>query len=492
MDAGVSASVATNRSIDPVFGGKRVHFIGIGGSGMSGLAQLLARRGATVTGTDQAWSEILDRLAGDGIAATADAQPTHLPDCELVVASAAIKDHHPLMQAARKRGVEILNYAQALGRVMIGRTGVSISGTHGKSTTTGLLAHVLITAGLDPSFIVGATCPQIGGGSRVGAASIPAGSLTGAPGVMVAEACEYNRSFHAHRPTLALINNIEEDHLDFYTGGLDEIIASFNAFAARLPSAANGGRLLIAHDGAHRRRVTAGLACAVSSFGFASLADYRVWCDTATGECTVSNRGTELLRWTSVLLGDHNVLNSAAAGILAVWLGAERRLIEQGLATFGGVDRRLQPMGVRVLPDGGRARVYDDYGHHPTEIDATLRAIRAGLAPARVVCVFQPHQHSRTRHLLEEFAQSFEQADVVLVPDIYFVRDTAEDAQSVSSADLVSRLRSRGAVAEHIPSFAGIVDYLDGVAQDGDLVVVMGAGPVWEIGRDWLARGAAC
>jgi UDP-N-acetylmuramate--alanine ligase len=351
-----------------------------------------------------------------------------------------------------------------------------------------MLAHVLITAGIDPSFIVGATCDQIGGGSRVGAERIPAGSLAGAPGVMVAEACEYNRSFHSHRPTLALINNIEEDHLDFYTGGLDEIIASFNAFAGRLPDRTQGGRLLIAHDGAHRRRVTAGLSCAVSSFGFAALADYRVQFDAQTRECSVSHRGAELLRWTSRLLGDHNVLNAAAAGILATWVGADRPLIESGLSTFGGVDRRLQHMGDRTLADGGTVRVYDDYGHHPTEVDATLRAIRAGLTPTRLVCVFQPHQHSRTRHLLDEFAQSFGHADIVLVPDIYFVRDSAEDAQSVSSADLVAKLRERGAQAWHVPSFDGIVNRLDEIAQDGDLVVVMGAGPVWEVGRDWLAR----
>jgi len=485
------SGTAPSSSTDPVFGGKRVHFIGIGGSGMSGLAQLLQRRGARVSGTDQSWSEVLDRLGGDGITVSVDVQPTELPACDLVVASAAVKDHHPLLQAARRRGVEVLNYAQALGRVMIGRTGISIAGTHGKSTTTGMLAHVLITAGVDPSFIVGATCNQIGGGSRVGTERIPAGSLAGAPGVMVAEACEYNRSFHSHRPTLALINNIEEDHLDFYTGGLDEIIASFNAFAARLPDRTQGGRLLIAHDGAHRRRVTAGLSCAVSSFGFAALADYRVQFDAESRECSVSHRGSELLRWTSRLLGDHNVLNSAAAGILATWVGAERARIEEGLSSFGGVDRRLQHMGDRVLAIGGTVRVYDDYGHHPTEVDATLRAIRAGLAPTRLVCVFQPHQHSRTRHLLDEFAQSFGHADIVLVPDIYFVRDSAEDAQSVSSGDLVAKLRERGAQAWHIPSFEGIVDRLDQIAQDGDLVVVMGAGPVWEIGRDWLARSAA-
>lgn len=482
--------MAAARTRDPVFGMRRAWFVGIGGSGMRGLASIMKARGATCAGTDTEGKSVADSLAKEGIAVHSG-DPAELPrGIDLVVHSAAVDHNHPHLLAAQDRGIEVLTYAEALGRAMEGRTGVSIAGTHGKSTTTALLAHALMSCGLDPSFIVGAHCPDIGGGARTGAAAIPRGDRSGQAGIMVAEACEFNRSFHSHRPTIALINNVEEDHLDCYAS-LDEIVQSFREFARRLPAAADGGQLLIGEQGAHRRAVASGLDCQVSTFGWSPGADYPVQMDTGSNEVVVTHRGAEILRFTTELWGEHNALNAAAAGIIALWLGAPRSPLEAALCAFKGVDRRMQHLGDRVLPLGRRVRIFDDYGHHPTEVEKTLRALKSAHSPKRLVCVFQPHQHSRTRFLLEQFAQSFSNADVVIVPHIYFVRDSEIERTRVSAGDLVDRLRSKGVCAMHLYPFEAIVEQLEVMCQDGDLVVVMGAGPVWTVGRDFLSRGSA-
>ena len=470
--------------------GRHVWMIGIGGSGMSGLAFLLAQRGAHCSGTDAEPSALTDALNAAGIACSCGELGPLAATTELVIRSAAVKDSHPQVQEARRRGLLILSYAEALGWCMSGRTGVSIAGTHGKSTTTAMLAWVLAEAGLDPSLIVGATVSQLGGGFRTGSAHIPAGALIGQPGIMVAEACEYDRSFHHHRPTMALINNVEEDHLDCY-GSLDEIVGAFREFARLLPPAAAGGRLLIAEQGAHRRAVASDLACSVSTFGWAPGADYRVDFDAESNCVRVRRKGQTELNWKMRLRGDHNALNSAAAGILALWLGAPRRSVESALESFAGCDRRLQFLGSCTAPDGGTVRVFDDYAHHPTEIEKTLVAMRQSERPTRLICIFQPHQHSRTRFLLEQFAQSFSQASIVLVPDIYFVRDSEAERALVCSADLVERLRARGVVAESLDPFSRVVDWLQTNCRGGDVVVSMGAGPVWMVSHEFLARSAA-
>lgn len=476
-------------------------FTGAGGCGMSALAQMLQERGARCAGSDRAPSPVTRELERRGIAVWFDQSRGELPErCDLVVASAAVPADHPELLSAQRRGIAILSYAEALGCAQVGRTSVCVAGTHGKSTTTAMLAHAAIVAGLDPSVIVGAHCPQIGGGSRLGAETIPVGPLAGRPGVLVSEACEFNRSFHHHRPAIALINNVEEDHLDCY-GSLEEIIASFRTFAERLPAAAAGGRLLIAHEGAHRREIASGLRCAVATFGWDPSADYAVsFVDDERGDdapdddggdpdarrVRVMHGGEEILRFRLAMPGEHNALNASAAGILSLWLGGEREAIEGALGSFAGLDRRSQRLGERVLPDGGRVAVYDDYGHHPTECQATLRALRDRERPSRLICVFQPHQHSRTRFLLEQFAESFSCCDLVIVPPIYFVRDSEQERTRVSADDLVERLRAREVQAIHLNPFEAIVERLEVVCRDGDLLVVMGAGPVGSIAYDFL------
>ena len=480
-----------HQSPDFSFTGRRVHFVGIGGSGMNGLALMLARRGAIVTGSDQSAGEAITRLDRAGIPVRVGAAMRSLPEgTELVVASAAIKGDHPEILAANDKGIDWIHYAEALGVAQRGTTAVSIAGTHGKSTTTAMTSWVGIRCGLDPSVIVGATCDQIGGGSRTGALAIPTGAQRGKPGVLVCEACEFNRSFHHHRPTIGLINNIEEDHLDYYKS-LDEIIESFRDFARILPPAAQGGKLLIAEDGAHRREIAAGLDCEVATFGFSPEADYQVFYDAQVHRVGILSRGYWIDSWTNRMPGPHNALNSAAAGIINHWLGAGWDDIAAALSEFGGLDRRSQRLGERALPGGRRVEVYDDYGHHPTECEKTLRALRAAHRPKRLICVFQPHQHSRTRFLLDQFATSFREADKVIVPQIYFVRDSEVDKTRVSSQDLVDRLMAKGTSAIHIANFDQIVEHLEAHARDGDLIVTMGAGPVNAVANDLLARGGA-
>jgi UDP-N-acetylmuramate--alanine ligase len=470
------------------FAGKNVFFIGIGGCGMSGLAFMLRQLGANCSGSDAVGSDLTESLERSGIPVRLEQSTGTVPaGCDLVIASAAIKPDHPEMLAAVQRGLTVWSYAEALGQVQADRTGISIAGTHGKSTTTAMLAHSLIECELDPGFIVGATCAQIGGGSRTGSAEIEKGPLRGRAGILLAEACEFNRSFHHHRPLIGLINNIEEDHLDIY-GSLDEIILAFKGFAELIRPEEEGGRLLIAHDGAHRMTITPGLKCRVETFGFHPEADYQVFYDPAAQRVGLLQDGIWLAQWTIQMPGAHNALNSSAAAILAHLVGGDWEQIGRALSSFRGVDRRMQKLGERRIDSagGGKVVVYDDYGHHPTEIENTLKALRAAECPKRLICVFQPHQHSRTRFLLEQFAQSFSSADVVIVPHIYFVRDSEIEKSKVSAADLVDRLRERGVTAMHVYPFEAIVEQLEAICRPGDLLVIMGAGPVWQVARGFL------
>lgn len=488
--------------------GRRAFLIGIGGSGMAGMARMLAARGAIVHGSDSTPQETTASLIADRIPVSFD-QSAPLPDnTDLVVASAAIKPDHPQWAEAGRRGIERHSYAQALGKCMLGRTALCIAGTHGKSTTTAMLSCVLSDAGLDPTTILGATCAQLAGsapstnqhaalGFRLGAAAIApsAGPWAGKPGLLLAESCEFNRSFHNYHPTLAAITAVEADHLDIY-GSLDAVVEAFAHFARLVAPAEHGGLLLIAHDGAHRREVTAGVAARVQTIGFSPAADWHVKHEPTTRVTTLVGPDKRVVcQWQMNMPGEHNAMNAATAAAFASILGAAPAIITRSLTAFRGVDRRSQLLGQWVHPSGGEpVRVYDDYGHHPTEVEVTLKALRQFEAPekrkGRLICVFQPHQHSRTRHLLEEFASAFSAADLVIVPHIYFVRDSEEEKQKVTAGDLVDRLRAKGVHAMHLYPFEAIVEHLQSSVRPGDLVVVMGAGPVNQVAHAFLKSAA--
>ena len=462
--------------------GKHVHFVGIGGCGMSGLARLTDQCGAICSGTDRVETELTVALENDGIQVAFAQCAESIPvDCDLVVVSAAIALDHPELTAAKQRGIQIMKYAQLLGQLMAQKTGVAVAGTHGKSTTTSLLSHILIRCGLDPSLIVGAHCPQIGGGWRVGNSNL-----------LIAEACEFDRSFHNLHPEHAVILNIEEDHLDMYRG-IEEIIEAFTVFAERIPP---HGSLLIHHEMPHRLAVTAKLRCDVQTLGFSPQADWRIeWVEPiaskggqeATYVHLFESTNKIAAQWRSPMPGEHMAYNTAAAALIAHRLGTSWDAITDAIETFEGLDRRMQCLGRHPI-DNGAVTVMDDYGHHPTEIDTTLRALRCQYHPNRLICVFQPHQHSRTRFLMEQFAASFSEADIVIVPEIYFVRDSEKERHAVRAADLVDQLRLRGKQAMHLHPFEAIVEQLQLIAHDGDLLVTMGAGDVWKVAHQFLGR----
>jgi UDP-N-acetylmuramate--alanine ligase len=473
--------------------GRHVYMVGIGGCGMSGLARMLKTRGGLIAGSDNAHSPFTETLEHEGVSVAFDHQQAgFLPEgVELVIASAAIRPDHPQLLEADRRGIPHLNYAEALGWAMVGMTGVCVAGTHGKSTTTAMLGFILAEAGLDPNVIVGANCAQLGGGFRLGSNAIPAGKLAGQSGLLVVEACEFNRSFHNYSPRVAVITSVEADHLDIY-GSLNEVIRSFHEFAKLIPPAAAGGVLLIAEQNAHKREVTAGLECEIQTIGWSPSADWSVKYDPESRRTGLIRKGEGLVAaWVTPLPGDHNAMNAATACVLALLSGADPDVLGPAINQFKGLDRRMQLLGERTVRGGGEAvRVYDDYGHHPTEVETTLRALRAFEKPeerkGRLICVFQPHQHSRTRHLLDEFASAFSAADIVIVPHIYFVRDSQEEKAKVTASDLVDRLRQKGVQAMHLYPFEAIIEHLQVIARPGDLVIVMGAGPVDSVGRGFL------
>jgi UDP-N-acetylmuramate--alanine ligase len=451
---------------------RKLHMVGIGGCGMSALAALLLRRGAQLSGSDAKPSAELARLVESGARVTVEQRAEAVPlDAELLVASAAIPPDHPELLEAKRRGLPVVKYAELLGAVMAQFQGVAISGTHGKSTTTAWLAFALRRAGRDPSFVIGATVEQLGGGSGVGAGPH-----------FVAEACEYDRSFLNLRPRRAALLNIEEDHLDCYRD-IHAICEAFAAFARGVPA---DGLVVINGADAHCREVTAGLACRVETFGLEAGVTWRA-VDLALVDGNyafgVEHQGRLLGRVRSGLPGRHNVENALAVAALAHDCGVGWSELVPALADFRGAHRRLELRG-----DACGVRVLDDYAHHPTEIRATLRAARERFAPRRLWCVFQPHQHSRTRFLLADFAQSFELAERVVVPDIYFVRDSQRERDLVSAEDLVNAIRARGGDATYIPRFDAILDLLEREVQPGDIVMTMGAGNIWKVADELVQR----
>jgi UDP-N-acetylmuramate--alanine ligase len=446
--------------------------VGIGGSGMSGLAALLLHRHAHVSGTDATPSTITQRLADSG-AKVAHVHAGHaIPqDTNLVVASAAIPPNHPELVAARERNLPIMKYAELLGELMSHGRGVAISGTHGKSTTTAWLAYVLCEADCDPSFIVGATSAQLGGGSRVGDSAL-----------FVAEACEYDRSFLNIHPWAAVILNVDEDHLDCYKD-LAAIQQTFAAFAQQVDPT---GLLLLNGDDQASQQLGDQTGATVETFGFTTK---NTWHATdlhlrdGLYAFTLVERGQDRGRFNLGIPGHHNVLNALAVIALARACGVEWERIRTALPGYCGVGRRLE---LRAETRG--IRVVDDYAHHPAEIRATLQAARERFEARRLWCIFQPHQHSRTRFLLEDFAESFEAADRVLVPDIYFVRDSVREQESVNALDLVERIRAHGGDATYMPEFDAIVAHLLGHIDSGDVILTMGAGSIWKVADELVRR----
>ena len=447
-----------------------VHMIGIGGSGMSGIARLLLAEGTHVTGSDLCRSQLTNELADAGACIRYRHSPANLPeDCQLVVISAAVKETNPELAEARKRGIEVYKYARMLGILMKDRLGIAVAGTHGKTTTSSMIAYLMRGCGVDPSYVFGAPCDQLGGNSRVGRDRY-----------IVVEACEYDRSFLNLLPRIAVVLNVEEDHLDYYSG-LEEIVGAFGDFVSLVPP--NG---LVLVNACNKESVMAGqMANArMETFGVCKPADWSAGNLIEVEGCygfELYRCGESLGRFELSIPGLHNVINALAALAVLISCGCDVEGLRRSLARFRGVQRRFE-----LLREDRKLTVVNDYAHHPTEIRATLTAAREYFEDRRVVVVFQPHQHSRTRALLADFARSFSLADKVLVPDIYFVRDSAQEAREVSSENLVGAIKEEGSDALYIPSLEEIVEYLRRALAPGDVLMCLGAGNVDEVARQFI------
>ncbi|MDI9409799.1 MAG: UDP-N-acetylmuramate--L-alanine ligase [Candidatus Pacebacteria bacterium] len=463
------------------FSGKKVHFVGIGGSGMSGLAGILLNAGAIVSGSEPKPNHTTFQLMQRGAKIVYEQTRESLtPNIDLIVRSAAIEDNNPEFVRAVELNLPIVKYAQLLAAVMGERRGVAIAGTHGKTTTTAMTAFILTKLHFQPSWVVGGTVPQLGGGSASGEGDI-----------FVAEACEYDRSFHNLRPTVAVVTNIDADHLDVYDG-LADIVESFKTFAQLIPPT---GRLITLASDANVGDAFYHLNVPMDLIGFADgknglvrvvpASNRRRWTihekKSATDtlpQAIVDVDGLWSFKLHLNVPGRHNLLNATMAVAAAVSVGAEITAAFSVVEWFTGVDRRMQ-----VLGNYNGATIIDDYAHHPTEVRATLGALRSRFNPRKLYCAFQPHQASRTRLLFKEFAAAFTDAHEVLLADIYFVRDSNEDKATVSSAKLADAIRLNGVSAYHLGTFDACVAHLKSKLQPGDLVVTMGAGPICEVGQ---------
>jgi len=452
--------------------GLRFHFIGAGGIGMSGLAKVLIRNKAIVSGSDSEVSEVTSELCRIG----ADIKSGHNADnlkeeTDAVVISAAIKENNPELKAARERGCEIFKYAELLGGLMNCYEGIAISGTHGKSTTSSWLTYCLREAGFEPSFIVGAKISQLDSSSGVGDGRY-----------FIAESCEYDRSFLNLKPKIAAILNIEQDHLDYYKDE-DEIVEAFREFAEGVKA---GGVVIASGEDVNTGKVIAeaGGERRFETFGFDERCNFsaqNIHLADGLYSFEVYHNGESVGATKIAVPGRHNILNGLAVFGMGVNAGVEEGRMLEMLGEFTGIDRRLMLKG-----RFNGVTVLDDYAHHPTEIRASLCAIREMYEPKRLWCVFQPHQYSRTRFLLDDFAESFKLADVTIVPEIYFVRDTEAERRQINSEILVERIRGNGTDAKFIDGFGAICEYLKENVRVGELVVSMGAGDIWKVSDEYI------
>jgi UDP-N-acetylmuramate--alanine ligase len=448
-----------------------VHMVGIGGTGMSSAARLLLARGCTVSGSDRTLTGVTAELAALGAKVSIGHDRYNIPlECDLVVTTAAAAADNPELIEAGRRKLHVIKYARLLGLLMKGKLGIGVAGTHGKTTTSSMLVDVLRAGGISTSYVIGGKVIGHGGNDCAGSSEF-----------FVAEACEYDRSFLNLAPVYAIITNLEPDHLDYYKNE-SNLMDAFREFAGRLPE---HGILLVGGDSPRALEAARSARCKVETFGVREDCDWRV----ATVDLNskgyafgLEHNGSSCDFELSVP-GYHNVLNATAAAALALSLGVSRSAVAAGLASFRGVERRFQ-----VLTDGLPITVIDDYAHHPTEIAAALGAAREMFPGHRIWAVFQAHQHSRTRTLFEEFARSLIYADRVTIARIFSVRESDLDRKSVNGGDIAGRLFQLSVDSEYVPGFRDIESLLLSEAREGDVVVVMGAGDIYQVAHSFARK----
>jgi UDP-N-acetylmuramate--alanine ligase len=442
---------------------QRVHFIGIGGIGMSGIAEILLTMGYSVSGSDLRRSGATDRLAGLGATIYEGHVAGNAAACDVVVASSAVSSLNPEVVEARKRKIPVIQRAEMLAELMRLKYGIAVAGMHGKTTTTSMIAAVLAGGGLDPTVVVGGRVDALGSNARLGTSQY-----------LVAEADESDRSFLKLSPILAVVTNLDREHMDCYSS-MEDVDAAFVEFMDKLPFY---GAATACIDNERLRGILPRVRRRVHTYGESVDADFRLEMLPPRPDChasfEVNYHGLLLGPFALHVPGKHNVLNATAAIAVGVQLGVAPVEIAKGLATFRGVDRRFQIKG-----NVAGITVVDDYGHHPTELKATLRAAK-DCGYKRVHVVFQPHRYTRTRDLMAEFAGAFGDADTVEVLDIYAASE--EPIKGVTGKALAGEIAAfeagRGKRVEYAGSVGDAVAQLVGVAGPGDVVMTLGAGSV--------------
>lgn len=447
----------------------KIHFMGIGGISMSGLAEVLLERGFTITGSDMKASPITEKLEAHGASIIYGQKAENITDdMDLVVYTAAIHPDNPEYQAVLDKGIPHMDRAELLGQMMSNyKNSIAVSGTHGKTTTTSMLSLIMLEGACDPTISVGGILKDIDGNIRVGRSQN-----------FITEACEYTNSFLKFNPRIELILNVEADHLDFFKD-LDDIRHSFRLFSEKL---GEDGVLIINQEIPNIDYFTQNQTCKILTYGIDDTADYSAknicFDEYACGSYDLYVKGEKIDHIKLSVTGLHNVSNSLAAIAAAQELDIPMDRIKAGLLKFKGTDRRFEYKG-----EINGITIIDDYAHHPTEIEATLTAAK-NYPHHKVWCVFQPHTYTRTKSLLHEFADALIHADHVVLADIYAARET--DPGDIHSKDLQKAIQERGTNAEYFATFKEIEDFLATHCEHGDLVLTMGAGDIVNVGEDLL------
>ena len=448
-----------------------IHFIGIGGISMSGLAEILHEEGFTISGSDSKESDLTKTLAAKGIKVIYGQSADNITSgIDLVVYTAAIHESNPEFAAAKAAGIPMLTRAELLGQIMDNYDySIAVAGTHGKTTTTSMISEILLAAQTDPTISVGGILSSIHGNLRVGDSEY-----------FISEACEYTNSFLNFRPRYSIILNIEAEHLDFFKD-INDIRHSFHEYASNTLA---DGATIINGEIDRYEEIVAGIPQKIITYGFDSKYDFYpeniTYDDKACASFTAMRQGSPLFDVKLSVPGAHNVSNALAAIALSTTLGLDEESILTGLDKFGGADRRFQYKG-KV----NGVTIIDDYAHHPTEIRATLTAAQKYPHDRLVLC-FQPHTYSRTKAFLNDFADVLSMADVVVLADIYAARE--QNTYGISSKDILDLLLEKGVNAHYFPSFEEIEKFLSENCVNGDLLITMGAGNVVEIGEDLLKK----
>ena len=449
---------------------KKIHFVGIGGIGMSGIAEILIDRGFTVSGSDKSLSEVTDRLKKLGAEIYEGHRAENVKsDVDALVYSSAVTLENPEVLEAQKRSIPVIRRAEMLAEVMRLKYGVGIAGTHGKTTTTSMISLILMEGGLDPTVIVGGKLSGLGGtNARLGHGEF-----------IVVEADEFDRSFLSITPTVAVLTTLETDHLDCYRD-LEDIKGAFIQFASKVPF--YGFVVLCLDEPALLDIMPQLTRKKILTYGLNPQADIQaaeIRHKDNTSTFTLVRDGQDLGQITIQVPGKHNVQNSLAAIAVGLELGVPFEKIKSGIEKFSGVYRRWEKKG-----EVNGVTLYDDYAHHPTECRATLQGVKSGWR-RRVVCVFQPHLYSRTRDFYEEFGKSFLLSDVLMVTDVYPARE--EPIQGVTGELIANAAKQFGHKEVHyVPDKKSVPGYLKRIVKKGDIVITMGAGDIWKYGEEFL------